>query len=112
VPAINRLETVIAGANVALVDGTIADAGEVVARLVRGHGWFDASTMRRCSKAKLNLHAMRASSFVPRAVRRWRRARCCARLDRARRTRAAHQYRNRLKYPDIPYAPPRGADER
>lgn len=45
-PDINRLETVMTGADVSLVDGTIADAGKVVARAVAAHGWFDASTLK------------------------------------------------------------------
>jgi threonine synthase len=45
-PEINRLETVMTGASVSLVDGTIADAGAMVASDVREHGWFDASTLK------------------------------------------------------------------
>jgi threonine synthase len=45
-PYVNRLETVMTGADVSLVDGTIADAGKVVAQGVREHGWFDASTLK------------------------------------------------------------------
>jgi threonine synthase len=45
-PHINRLETLMTGATVSLVDGTIADAGKIVAQVVREHGWFDASTLK------------------------------------------------------------------
>jgi threonine synthase len=45
-PHINRLETIMTGADVSLVDGTIADAGKTVAQAIREHGWFDASTLK------------------------------------------------------------------
>jgi threonine synthase len=45
-PHVNRLETTMTGAEVTLVDGTIADAGKLVAQRVRDHGWFDASTLK------------------------------------------------------------------
>ncbi len=45
-PRVNRLETIMTGADVSLVDGTIADAGKIVAQGVREHGWFDASTLK------------------------------------------------------------------
>jgi threonine synthase len=45
-PRVNRLETIMTGADVALVDGTIADAGKLVVQGVREHGWFDASTLK------------------------------------------------------------------
>lgn len=45
-PAINRLETVMAGAATYLVDGTIADAGKIIAQTAPDRGWFDASTLK------------------------------------------------------------------
>jgi threonine synthase len=45
-PHVNRVETTMTGAEVTLVDGTIADAGKLVAQRVRDHGWFDASTLK------------------------------------------------------------------
>ena len=45
-PAINRLECVISGANVWLVDGLISDAGKIVARAVAQYGLYDASTLK------------------------------------------------------------------
>lgn len=45
-PNVNRLETVMAGADAYLVDGLISDAGKIVARAVASEGWFDASTLK------------------------------------------------------------------
>jgi threonine synthase len=45
-PAIHRLQCVLAGAKVVLVDGLITDAGRLVARAVAREGWYDASTLK------------------------------------------------------------------
>jgi threonine synthase len=45
-PAINRLECVMAGARVSLIDGLISDAGRVVATAVSQRGLYDASTLK------------------------------------------------------------------
>ncbi len=45
-PAVNRLEAVMTGADVRLIDGLISDAGRVVAKEVAEHGWYDASTLK------------------------------------------------------------------
>jgi threonine synthase len=45
-PAIHRLQCMLAGAKVVLVDGLITDAGRVVARAVARDGWYDASTLK------------------------------------------------------------------
>lgn len=45
-PAVNRLETVMVGADLRLVDGLIGDAGAIVGRAVARRGWFDASTLK------------------------------------------------------------------
>jgi len=45
-PAINRLETVMVGGDLRLVDGLISDAGAIVGRAVARTGWFDASTLK------------------------------------------------------------------
>jgi threonine synthase len=45
-PNVNRLETVMAGADAYLVDGLISDAGKIVAKAVVSEGWFDASTLK------------------------------------------------------------------
>lgn len=45
-PEITKKECVRAGADLYLVDGTIADAGKVVARTVETRGWYDASTLK------------------------------------------------------------------
>jgi threonine synthase len=45
-PAINRLECVMAGAQVWLVDGLISDAGRIVAKAIAEHGLYDASTLK------------------------------------------------------------------
>lgn len=45
-PEINRLECVLAGAHVWLVDGLITDAGRIVGKAVAQHGFYDASTLK------------------------------------------------------------------
>lgn len=45
-PAINRMECVMAGAQVRLVDGLISDAGRIAAQAVKERGLFDASTLK------------------------------------------------------------------
>jgi threonine synthase len=45
-PAIHRYEMESAGAKVTLVDGVIADAGKVVAKIVDETGMYDASTLK------------------------------------------------------------------
>lgn len=45
-PAINRLECIMAGARVSLVDGLISDAGRIVAAAVEQYGLYDASTLK------------------------------------------------------------------
>jgi threonine synthase len=45
-PPIHRHECAMAGAEVHLVDGSIADAGRVSADFVKSHGWYDASGQR------------------------------------------------------------------
>jgi len=45
-PAVNRLEAVMTGADVRLIDGLISDAGRVVAKEVAEYGWYDASTLK------------------------------------------------------------------
>jgi threonine synthase len=45
-PHVNRLETMMTGADVHLVDGLISDAGKIVARAVARGGVFDASTLK------------------------------------------------------------------
>jgi threonine synthase len=45
-PHVNRLESVMTGADVHLVDGLISDAGKIVARAVARGGVFDASTLK------------------------------------------------------------------
>jgi threonine synthase len=45
-PAANRLECLLYGAELTLVDGLISDAGRLVAAGVAEHGWFDASTLK------------------------------------------------------------------
>jgi threonine synthase len=45
-PKINRLECVMAGARVWLVDGLISDAGKIVAKAIAEHGFYDASTLK------------------------------------------------------------------
>ncbi len=45
-PAANIAETLIAGAHVFTVEGSIATAGRVVARVAPALGWFDLSTLK------------------------------------------------------------------
>ena len=45
-PEINKLECLVFGADLTLVDGLISDAAAVVARGVKEHGWFDVSTLK------------------------------------------------------------------
>jgi threonine synthase len=45
-PVITRAECLSAGAQLHLVDGTISDAGEMVAAAVRGGGWVDVATLK------------------------------------------------------------------
>lgn len=45
-PEITRNECAITGAKLFLVDGLISDAGKIVARGVKKHGWFDVSTLK------------------------------------------------------------------
>jgi threonine synthase len=45
-PGINRLECVMAGARLSLVDGLIGDAGRIVAAVVARYGIYDASTLK------------------------------------------------------------------
>src|ERR1043166_572825 len=46
VPAANRLECELAGANVTLVDGLINDCGRIIAERKAAEGWFDVSTLK------------------------------------------------------------------
>lgn len=45
-PAINRSECTLFGADLTLVDGLISDAGNLIARGIEEHGWFDTSTLK------------------------------------------------------------------
>ncbi|HEV2261573.1 MAG TPA: threonine synthase, partial [Candidatus Rubrimentiphilum sp.] len=45
-PAINKVECVIEGAKVWLVDGLIGDAGRIVGKAVSSFGFYDASTLK------------------------------------------------------------------
>lgn len=45
-PAIHRAECVLAGASVFSVNGSISDAGKIVAKAVARHGLYDASTLK------------------------------------------------------------------
>jgi len=45
-PAIPRNECAISGAELYLVRGLISDAGKIIGRAVKEHGWFDASTLK------------------------------------------------------------------
>lgn len=45
-PLTPRKECVIAGADLYVIDGTIADAGRMVQRAVKKHGWYDVSTLK------------------------------------------------------------------
>ncbi len=46
VPAVNRVECLMYGAKVTLVDGLINDAGARVRELAPQYGWFDVSTLK------------------------------------------------------------------
>ena len=46
VPASNRLEAEICGAQVELIEGTIADCGKWIGARCRENGWFDLSTLK------------------------------------------------------------------
>jgi threonine synthase len=46
VPAMNRVEAAVYGAEVTLIDGLINDAGRLVREQAPQHGWFDVSTLR------------------------------------------------------------------
>ena len=46
VPASNRLEASMYGANLTLLDGTIADCGRWIRERCVEHGWFDLSTLK------------------------------------------------------------------
>lgn len=45
-PTITRNECAISGARLFLVNGLISDAGAIVGRAVKKHGWYDASTLK------------------------------------------------------------------
>ncbi|MFB5664201.1 threonine synthase [Alteribacillus sp. HJP-4] len=45
-PIVTRKECAIAGADLHLVNGLISDAGKIVGRSVKKHGWFDVSTLK------------------------------------------------------------------
>jgi threonine synthase len=45
-PEINKLECLMYGADLTLVNGLISDAGKLIAQGVKEHGWFDASTLK------------------------------------------------------------------
>ncbi|GCE31415.1 threonine synthase [Dictyobacter alpinus] len=45
-PLITRNECAISGAHLYLVNGLISDAGAIVGRAVKSHGWYDASTLK------------------------------------------------------------------
>jgi threonine synthase len=45
-PAIPRNECAMSGAELYLVRGLISDAGKIVGRAVKRHGWYDASTLK------------------------------------------------------------------
>lgn len=45
-PPANILESVLAGADVALVNGLISDCGKLIQRGCREYGWFDLSTLK------------------------------------------------------------------
>jgi threonine synthase len=46
VPAMNRVEAAVYGAEVTLIDGLISDAGRVVREQAPQRGWFDVSTLK------------------------------------------------------------------
>ena len=45
-PTIHRTECAVAGAKLYLVDGLISDAGAIVGRAVKDHGYYDVSTLK------------------------------------------------------------------
>lgn len=45
-PLTPRKECVVAGADLYVLDGTIADAGQIVSRACARHGWYDVSTLK------------------------------------------------------------------
>jgi len=45
-PEVHRFECALAGADVTLVDGSIREAGALVATMIAQHGWYDASTLK------------------------------------------------------------------
>lgn len=45
-PLTAKVECVIAGAHLALVNGLISDAGNTIAQSIKEHGWYDASTLK------------------------------------------------------------------
>ena len=45
-PAMSVLEATAVGADAYMVKGQITDAGAIVARSAKGHGWFEASTLK------------------------------------------------------------------
>ena len=45
-PIITRNECAITGARLFLVNGLISDAGAIVGRAIKQHGWYDASTLK------------------------------------------------------------------
>lgn len=45
-PPITFKEAEMAGADLYLVNGLIGDAGQIVARAIKKHGWYDASTLK------------------------------------------------------------------
>ena len=45
-PLTPRKECVIAGADLYVVDGTIADAGQIISRSTKANGWYDVSTLK------------------------------------------------------------------
>lgn len=45
-PSITRSECAISGATLFLVNGLISDAGAIIGRAIKAHGWYDASTLK------------------------------------------------------------------
>ncbi len=45
-PAMSVLEATAVGARAYMVDGQITDAGAIIARSAKGHGWFEAATLK------------------------------------------------------------------
>jgi len=45
-PAMSVLEAAAVGARAYMVDGQITDAGAIIARSAKGHGWFEAATLK------------------------------------------------------------------